>query len=32
MCIPLGMIKYVLNDKHQNEFEVEEEDEQPRID
>jgi len=27
MCIPLGMIKYVLNDKHQNEFEVEEEDE-----
>jgi len=23
MCIPLGMIHYVLYDKHQNEFETE---------
>ena len=23
MCIPLGMIHFVLNDKHQNEFETE---------
>jgi len=27
MCIPLGMIHFVLYDKHQNEFEVVEEDE-----